>query len=178
MITLTPKDSRAMTIGGAALLVFVLIQFVFSPLLDKREKLNRAIVRKETSLVEMREMQTVWAQLSRQNNTLEQRVGRRSADFGLFAFLEGQAAGAGVKDAIDYMKPSDASGEGELQQVMVEMKLKAITLRQLVAFLERIESPVNIVELKRISIQKNKKEEDTLDVIMQVVSLVLTGEEG
>ena len=76
------------------------------------------------------------------------------------------------------MKPSDASGEGELQQVMVEMKLKAITLRQLVAFLERIESPVNIVELKRISIQKNKKEEDTLDVIMQVVSLVLTGEEG
>ncbi len=177
MITLTPKDRRAMTIGGAALLIFVLIQFILFPLLDKRKKLNRSIAAKQTSLIEMREMQSAWVQLSHQNNTLEQRVSRRSADFGLFAFLEGQAAGAGVKEAIDYMKPSDASGEGELQQVMVEMKLKAITLRQIVAFLERIESPVNIVELKRISIQKNKKEEGTLDVIMQVVSLVLTGEE-
>ena len=83
------------------------------------------------------------------------------------------AAEAEVKDNIAYMKPSDAAGEGVLQQIMVEMKLKAINLKQLVAFLERVESPENIVELKRISIQENKKQEGTLDVIMQVISLVL-----
>ncbi len=51
------------------------------------------------------------------------------------------------------MKPSDPAGEGGLQQVMVEMKLKTVPLDRLVDFLERIESPVNIVALKRISIQ-------------------------
>jgi general secretion pathway protein M len=55
---------------------------------------------------------------------------------------------------------------------MVEMKLKAINLKQLVSFLEQVESPGNLVELKRISIQENKKQEGTLDVIMQVISLV------
>jgi general secretion pathway protein M len=67
-------------------------------------------------------------------------------------------------------------GEGGLRQIMVEMKLKAVTLKQLVAFLELIESPENIVELKRISIQENKKEAATLDVIMQVITLVQSGE--
>jgi general secretion pathway protein M len=61
---------------------------------------------------------------------------------------------------------------------MVEMKLKAVNLKQLVAFLERVESPENIVAIKRISIQENKKEEGTLDVIMQVISLVKTDENG
>jgi general secretion pathway protein M len=53
------------------------------------------------------------------------------------------------------------------------MKLQTITLKQLVDFLELVESPQNIVALKRISIQENKKEKGTLDVIMQVVSLNL-----
>ena len=76
------------------------------------------------------------------------------------------------------MKPSDATGEGVLKQIMVEMKLNAITLKQLVDFLERIESPEKIVELKRISIQENKKQKGTLDVIMQVISLVQADNEA
>ncbi len=61
---------------------------------------------------------------------------------------------------------------------MVEMKLKAVNLKQLVALLERIESPQNIVVLKRISIQENKKETGTLDVIMQVISLIQAEEDA
>ena len=72
------------------------------------------------------------------------------------------------------MKPSDPTGEGAVQQIMVEMKLKAIRLNHLVAFLERDESIEHTVALKRISIQVNKKEVGTLDVIMQVISLIQT----
>ena len=105
-------------------------------------------------------------------NTLEQQLSRRRADFSLFSFLEKKAAEADVKENIAYMKPSDAVAEGVLQQIMVEMKLKAVSLPRLVSFLERIESPDELVELKRISIQENKKQAGTLDVIMQVISLV------
>ena len=172
-MALTPKDRRALVIGISALALFLLVQFVLFPLLDKRKRLNRGISIRQKGLVEMQEMQSRYAQLSRQSNTLEQLVSRRSGEFGLFSFLEKMAAEAEVKENIAYMKPSDATGDGELQQSMVEMKLNAINLKQLVAFLERIESPDNIVELKRISIQENKKLEGTLDVIMQVISLVL-----
>ena len=172
-MALTPKDRRALVIGISALALFLLVQFVFFPLLDKRKRLNRGISIRQEGLVEMQEMQSRYTQLSRQSNTLEQRVARRSEEFGLFSFLEKMAAETEVKENIVYMKPSDATGEGVLQQSMVEMKLKGINLKQLVAFFERIESPENIVELKRISIQENKKQEGSLDVIMQVISLVL-----
>ena len=172
-MALTPKDRRALVIGISALALFLLVQFVLFPLLDKRKRLNRGISIRQKGLVEMQEMQSRYTQLSRQSNTLEQLVSRRSGEFGLFSFLEKMAAEAEVKENIAYMKPSDATGDGELQQSMVEMKLNAINLKQLVSFLERIESPENIVELKRISIQENKKQEGTLDVIMQVICLVL-----
>ena len=172
-MALTPKDRRALVIGISALALFLLVQFVLFPLFDKRKRLNRGISIRQKGLVEMQEMQSRYTQLSRQSNTLEQLVSRRSGEFGLFSFLEKMAAEAEVKENIAYMKPSDATGDGELQQSMVEMKLNAINLKQLVSFLERIESPENIVELKRISIQENKKQEGTLDVIMQVISLVL-----
>ena len=175
MPALSAKDRRALIIGITALVVFVLVQFVLFPLLDGRKRLERGIRAKEKGLLEMRVMQKSYGQRSQQNNSLAEQVSRRSAGFGLFPFLEKKAAEARVKENIAYMKPSDPSGEGDLQQTMVEMKLKSVNLKQLVAFLERIESPRNIVEVKRISIQENKKEKGSLDVIMQVISLVQTG---
>ena len=172
-MALTQKDRRALVIGISMLALFLLVQFVLFPLLDKRKRLDRGISIRQKGLIEMQEMQSRYTQLSRQSNSLEQRVSRRSGEFGLFSFLEKMAVEADIKDNIAYMKPSDATGDGVLQQSMVEMKLKSVTLKQLVAFLERIESPQEIVELKRISIQENKKQEGTLDVIMQVISLVL-----
>ena len=53
---------------------------------------------------------------------------------------------------------------------MVEMKLEAITLPQLVGYLYRIESPDDVVNIKRISISENKKEQGYLDAILQVIT--------
>jgi hypothetical protein len=178
MPSLSQKDRKALLIGISVLAVFSLAQFVLFPLLDQRKRLERGIRSKENGLAEMREMQAGVSRLSRRNNSLEQRVAERLESFDLFAFLEKKSAEAQVKENISSMKPSDPVGEDSLRQVMVKMKFKAVQLDRLVAFLERIESPRNIVELKRISIQVNKKEQGTLDVIMQVVSLVQTQDSG
>lgn len=174
MASLSQKDKRALMLLGVALGIFAFIQFAFSPLLAQRKQLERKIESKESGLMEMQTMQNEINRLSRRSNSLEQMVAARPADFSLFAFLEEQCAETLVKDNISYMKPSDPSGDGAVQQVTVEMKLKAIRLHLLVAFLERVESAQHIVALKRISIQVNKKDRGTLDVIMQVITLVQT----
>ena len=175
MASLRQKDKRALTILLVALGIFALIQFAFAPLLAKREDYTKKIKNKEQGLMDMRAMQDEIAHLSRRSNSLEQLVAVRPADFSLFAFIEEKCAETQVKDNISYMKPSDPTGDGPVQQVMVEMKLKAIRLNLLVAFLERVESAEHIVALKRISIRVNKKEHGSLDVIMQVITLVQTG---
>ncbi|MCW5204091.1 hypothetical protein VU12_14280 [Desulfobulbus sp. US4] len=178
MASLTQKDRRALLIGISALVVFILVQFVFFPLLDQRKRLAKGIGIKEKGLAEMRAMQTGISQLSHRSDTLEQRVAERRKDFDLFAFLEKKSTAARVKENISYMKPSDPSGEGSLRQVTVEMKFKSIKLDRLVAFLELIESPQHIVELKKIITQVNKKEHGTLDVTMWVISLIQAEEDG
>ena len=50
------------------------------------------------------------------------------------------------------------------------MKLEAITLQQLIGYLSKIESPGNVVSIKRISISENKKKSGYLDAILQVLT--------
>lgn len=170
-MVLSRRDRTALIIGGSLLLVFIVLQFVVFPLVDKRKHLRKSIVSRETAVQEMRQMQTQYTQLSRQSHGLEQQLARRPKDFSLFSFLEKMATESKIKDHILYMKPSAVTGDGNLRQAMVEMKLQIIGLKQLVNFLKRIESPENVVTIKRISIQENKKAKGTLDVIMQVISI-------
>ena len=51
------------------------------------------------------------------------------------------------------------------------MKLEGITLKQLVKYLYRIESPKDVIFIKRISIKENRKESGLLDVVLNVLTL-------
>ena len=171
MMKITPRDRKVLIVGSVLVLLFLVLQFGIFPLLENRDRLQRGIVSREKALVEMNELQAQYRQLHGKANTLlEQLVGRQN-DFSLFSFLEQMAAKSAVKKNITYMMPSETADEGQFKEILVEMKLQAISLKQLVDFLNLVESPENVVALKRISIQENKKEEATLDVILQVVSL-------
>ncbi len=170
-MALSRRDKVALIIGGSLLLVFVVVQFVLLPLVDKRKRLRKAIASRELAVTEMRDMQVQYGLLHEQSDGLEEQLTRRNVNFSLFSFLEKMATETKIKDHIAYLKPSTVTGEGVLRQVLVEMKLQTIGLKQLVSFLQRIESPENVVTIKRISIQENKKAKGTLDVIMQVISI-------
>jgi general secretion pathway protein M len=171
MAKISQRDRLFLLAGGVFVIFFLLMQFAVFPLLDNRVQLRRGIAERENALLEMRELQERYRELHSQANSLADQLGGRNAGFSLFAFLEQNATKTDVKKNIAYMKPSEIADDGPFKEVYVEMKLQAVTLRQLVSFLQLVESPENIVALKRLSIQENKKEQDTLDVILQVVSL-------
>jgi len=180
MRQLSQKDRRALLVCGAALLVFGMAHFVFFPLIEQRKRLERGIRAREQGIAEMRAMQTEISQFSRQNNSLGERVAKRPPDFSLFNFLEQKAVEGNLKENIIHMKPSDPSGDGELQQMAVEMKFQDIQLHELVDLLERIESPEHVVEVERLTVQVSRKaqRDGSLDVIMRVISLVPAKKDG
>ncbi|MCI5113996.1 MAG: hypothetical protein D3919_00325 [Candidatus Electrothrix sp. AW5] len=171
-MALRQKDHRALIILVLALVVFAAVQFAIFPLLAEQKKLEQRIKSKKNGLTQMYTMQKEIKNLSSKSNSLEKMVSDRPADFSLFAFLEEKCAEAQVMQNISSMNPSDPTGDGAVQQMEVKMKLKAIQLKQLVALLERVESRQDVVALKRISIQINKKKRGTLDVLMHVITLV------
>ena len=57
-----------------------------------------------------------------------------------------------------------------MQKSMVEMKLEGITLKQLVGYLYRIESPENAIRVKRVSVKESKGAAGYMDAILQVLT--------
>lgn len=165
---------RLMVLGaGFAILGVILYQFVLSPYLDARERLQNSIERKERELVEIRLLKQEYSELRIEEGGIKANLAKRAKGFTLFTFLDQQAEKSEVKKLITYMKPSVISAQGgSLDESVVELKLQDITLEQLVRFLTLTESEKNVVSIKRLSIQVSAKNPGYLDVILQIVTFV------
>ena len=168
---MTSREKNAVIIAGISLVLFLFLQFLFFPLVENREKMKKNVVTRQQQLDEMEQMQQRYALFSQKSDSIAALLNERITGFSLFSFLEQNAADIKVKERIAYMKPSELTADEVLKQSMVEMKLQAVSLKQLVAFLKTTESPQNLVGIKRITIQENNKEKGTLDVILQIVSV-------
>ena len=148
----------------------LIIELGIMPFVEKRKRYATNVTVKQVNLQEMVSLRQEYLALQQDADILAQRLASRPKSFTLFSFLEKAAGDAGVKKNIKYMKPSASTGSGPFKESLVEMKLEKMTLGQMVDYLKLIESPGNLVSIKRISIQTNKKETHYLDAILQVLT--------
>lgn len=174
--SLNRRERTVLAAGGFFLLCFLLVWFVVLPYRAASSSLDRHLVSKKSEYVDLQLLQQEYREMKKQAGGIKDRLARRSPSFSLFSFLDSKASEAGVKENISYMKPSVSQMEGELQESLVEMKLVNIPLAKIVEYLKLIESPADVVSIKRISIQQNSRDEGQLDVILQI--LTFTGGEG
>jgi len=167
---LAKREKYLIALAVIVIVSALVIQFAITPFWEKRERLKNNVTVKQNNLQEMVALRQQYLLLQKDSNTLAQRLTVRPKNFTLFSFLEKAAGEAGVKDNIKSMKPSASVGKGPFKESLVEMKLERITLAQMVGYLKLIESPENLVSIKRISIQSNKKETQFLDVVLQVLT--------
>lgn len=165
------KREKAVVGAGAIFLVcFALFHFAFSPLLQARQQTEKAIIKKEEDIKQIRQLQEEYRKLQNQAVDIQGRLQQRNPAFTLFSFVEERATKAQVKEKINSMTPSTSEGEGPFQESRVDLKLEQISLAQLVDFLQQVESKDDVVMIKRISIQENSKEEGVLDAVMQIIT--------
>lgn len=170
------KREKLMVMGLAAVVCSLLLfNFLFSPLLEKRQRLQASLVKKEQQLVEIRKLQQEYQSLSHQSGDIQERLAQRPKTFTLFSFIEQQAAAAKIKQQISYLKPSEVEGEGPLHESRVDMKLQRITLADLVNFLKGVESTKDVVFINRISIQEHGKDAGYLNTVIQIITFRTEG---
>ena len=167
---LAKREKYLVALAGIVIVFALVIQLVIMPFWEKREHYKNSVTVKQNNLAQIGALRQEYLLLQQDSDTLAQRLASRSKNFTLFSFLEKAAGAAGVKDNIKSMKPSASTGRGPFKESLVEMKLERITLGQMVDYLKLIESPTNLVSIKRIAIQSNKKEIQFLDVVLQVLT--------
>jgi len=150
--------------------IFCLLQFLIFPFFEARRRVQRGVTAKEDGLREIVQLSSEYNRYRKSTQGIQQVIAKRRKGFTLFSFLENKAGEAGIKTYIKYMKPSISKGAGPYQESLVEIKVEEITLHQLIDYLYRIESPDNVVSIKRISIKENKKKSGRLDAILQIVT--------
>jgi general secretion pathway protein M len=165
---LARREKYFVSAAALCLAIFFLFQFLIFPFFETRRRLQRGVRAKEDGLKEIVRLSSEYHRYRKASQGIKQILAGRKEGFTLFSFLEKSAGDAGVKAHIKYMKPSVSTGTGPYKESLVEMKLEAITLQQLIGYLYRIESPNDVVSIKRISIQENTKKSGFLDAVLQV----------
>lgn len=166
---LSKRERYAIYAAMGAVGIFLFVQFLVFPVLDKRDRLSKELKAKNRAFEEMRLLKTEYDAINKQSDLSKINFKNREKGFTLFSFLDKLSGQVGIKPNIDYMKPSSTTSKnGSRKLSQVELKLKGINLRQLTSYLYRIETSKNIVFVKRLSISRSTKPEGFIDVVLQV----------
>jgi len=172
VINLNRRERFAVAVAAAGLLLFCALNWGLFPLLDKSARLDRVIAAKQSALVEMMQLKTEIQALSRQVAASSAQAAKRDPQFTLFSFLDQLAGRTGIKDKVAYMKPSTTTAkEGGQKIAVVEMKIQALTLAQLVDYLHQIETSANMIHVQWLAITRTSKPEGFIDVVVQAETI-------
>jgi general secretion pathway protein M len=163
------RERYAIMLAAGVIGIFLVVTFIVEPFLNKTDHLKKSLQDKAVMLEQMRQLQSEYGTLTQKAKVSEALFSRRHKGFKLFSFLDQLAGEAGVKDRISYMKPSTKVEKNSPYKISrVEMKLDAITLKQLTTYLYGVETSKNMVDIKRISISKTDKKQGLLTAVLQV----------
>ena len=165
---LTTSQKRTVTAGLVFAGVVLLSQFIVVPYFDARQKVRSAIVAGEKTLRELAAMGVEYGVLRQRSEEIRRASERRPPGFTLFSYLEKRAGDAGVKTNIRSLTPLAPTPTGAYEETAAEMKLDKLTMRQLTDFLYRVESPEEMIRVRRISIAKMKESPEYLSALIQV----------
>ena len=171
-INLNKREKLAVVAAAAAVVIFVLLQFVVFPMFARNDQLSQMLASRQSDLQQMQQLQAEYRQTANKANQAQQFLNRRSSGFTLFSFLETLAGRTNVKSNIAYMRPTTtAQKDSPYRLSMVEMKLQDITMTQLLAYLHGIETSLDMIYIKRLSIAKGEQKSDLITTVFQVETL-------
>ena len=165
---LTTSQKRTVTAGLVFAGVVLLAQLIVVPYFEARQKVRSAIAASDKALRELTALGAEYGVLRQRSEEIRRASERRPPGFTLFSYLEKRAGDAAVKTNIRSLTPLMLAPTGAYEETAVEMKLDRLTMKQLTDFLYRVESPEEMIRVRRISVVKMKESPEYLSALIQV----------
>ena len=164
------RQRQILWVAAGLVLFFAVIQWFIRPVLNHREKLDSRIEVSEQRLEQLVDLEQTYRRVLAESAKVSENLSGRQKDFTLFAFLETLASRDGLKNQIEYMRPSVKTLSDTHQEEQVEMRLNGVTLANLVPYLYHIETAPEQVRIKRITIRPQQRNKSLLEVSLVVVT--------
>jgi general secretion pathway protein M len=169
---LTKRERYSIYALSGAIFLFIVIQFIVFPSIDKRKRLRRELQVKTNVLSEMIVLKSDYGEIEKRTHASSARFANRAKGFTLFSFLDRLTGEARIKEYVTYMKPTTTVQKNSPYKIsQVEMKIQGLTLQQLITYLYMVETSKNMVHVRRLSIVKAGKPEGFIDAVLQVETI-------
>jgi len=168
-IKLNRREKIGVAAATAVVLVFLVLQLLVFPLFEKNAQLSRTLTTRQQELEQIQLLQAEYLKTAEKAQQAQRHLKTRKQGFTLFSYLETLAGQTGVKSHIAYMRPTTTSQKDSPYRLsMVEMKLQEITMSQLLSYLHGIETSMDMISIKRLSISKGEQKADLINTVFQV----------
>ncbi len=175
---LTNSQKRALTVGMLFVACAILVQFAVFPWMDARQRMRNSIAASEKALRELTTIGREYAVLKRSSDAIKKVIEQRPPGFALFSYLEKKATETGLKSHIKSINPLKPTAAGAYEEAAVEIKIETLTIKQLFDFLYNVESPEQMVRIRRITVGKMKETPEYLVADIQVYAYQKPAEAG
>ena len=166
---LNKRERYAILVATGVIAIFLIATLIVEPFFNRSRQLKRNLQTKAAMVAQMRQLQSEYISLTQKEQLSKSQFLQREKGFKLYAFLNTLAGQTGIKDRISYMKPTTIAEKNSPYKISrVEMKLEAITLEQLTAYLYGVETSKNMVDVKKLSISKKDKTQGLITAVLQV----------
>lgn len=168
------RERLILSAAGILLVLFMIVQWMIFPILDRHTQLQQKLIEAKQDLNEIALLKADYKRFTIQADLAKAQIQKRDKDFSLLSFLNDIAARTGLKNNIVNMKPSTSNRKSSSLQVeSVEMKLDDVNIEQLLAFLYRVETSPNLINIRQISITKQDRKEGVVESILEVETFKL-----
>ncbi len=171
---LSPRE-RLLVGGTLAVTTVIVLWLVASSLGERHQLLAAQIAASERDLAEIATLRDRYVRIRGERDAVQRRLAAGGADFSLFSHLESVSREALSPDRIAAMNPSTRSLADDLQEEDVEMRLSAVSLRDVVALLYRIEKTDLPLLVSRLQMKKRFDQPYVFDATVVVGRLRATG---
>ncbi len=176
MNRLSNREKYIVTAGSILAVLFLCMQFMILPLMDRQKELARIVTIEQEAVAEISALQQRYRSLTIGMDNEQDLMAARPQDFTLFSFLDFQAEKSGIKQNIDYMRPfSQDLGEQGYQLSKVRLRLKNLYMDDFIKFLEGVETSGNGVHIISLSLSRTGEQANLLEAVMEAQTLMQKG---
>jgi len=162
---------RLIVLGGAGIAVAVLlVQFVILPFWEEKTRVAKALDAQEKLLAEMHAKLADYRLIKRDMDLIQRALASRPPGFTLNGFVDRKAREAGVRANVRAINPSRGASAGAYEEALADVSLERITMRQLVQFLHKADSPRDAVRIRKLTVRKSLESPEYLTATVQLAT--------
>ena len=170
---LTRRERLAVFCAAAVIGILAVDQLAAEPALRRIETLQRVSTEKQLALGKLRARSAEYLELQEKLSEIRERIATRPGGGGMLSTLEQAGKDCGLTASIVYIKPSTAAINDTYTEAGVELKLEAVSLKQVTQFLRRVEASGWFLGVKALHIRESAREPALLDAVILISSVTL-----